>query len=75
VPAERDMKYIDGELWVRVADCSMCKVVHPTFPNVRSFHSPCCSQHGLCASCGKRLPNPGAHYGHEIGALCEACAQ
>lgn len=75
MPAASDMKYIDGELWVRVPDCPECKRVHATFPNVRSFHSPCCARHGQCAQCNEKLPyRPDAQFGYEIGALCERCA-
>lgn len=75
MPRSSDVMYIDGEMWVRVTDCQQCRDIHSTFPIVRSFHSPICKAHGLCAACGGKLQyNPDAQFGYEIGSLCETCA-
>lgn len=52
--------------------CDQCANVHPSYPLIRMFHSPCCAANGMCAMCGTSLGEQ-ASKGHEVGLICGGC--
>lgn len=52
--------------------CAGCSAVHPTFPIIRAYHSPVCPDQGRCR-CGSKIE--GAGKGHQVGLICDRCAE
>lgn len=48
--------------------CSACADVHPSYPQIKAFHSPVCKAARHCAECSKEMPN--LVHGHEVGLIC-----
>lgn len=51
--------------------CSDCTNVHPSFPSIKAFHSPCCKSNQKCAECGAVMTD--IMVGHEVGLICWDC--